>query len=410
MTSIPLAYVTARFPPMTSSGTFRVEAMMRHLPELGYSPRVLTLPAEWVRQQSGVEPVITDPPDVLRPRATTDRWVRSWAAVPVVRGAVREIMVPDILASWARRVPAQVASDVSDAALVYATAPPFSALVAAQRLGAILDVPVVQEVRDPPSFNRRLRGRSRSTIRRMLAFEREYLGRADAVIVVTQGTRTRLLELHPDLDEKRVHVVTNGYPPIDPEPERSGRDPDTFTVTYVGTYQGGAGSWFNPEIILPDLARLPGRWQLRVVGKLTDGQKRSLRRYDSGRVEAVGEMDREVAIAEMAAADVSLVLAEDDPWWIGRKVFEYLAFARRILAIVPPGDTADLLSSSSKSLVVHPDQAGALGDAISVLHRRWLDGEEPSGPEPPVQTDFNCVVEAASVLDGVLGRDVALGR
>jgi glycosyltransferase involved in cell wall biosynthesis len=406
-----IAYVTARFPPMQTSGTYRVEAVLRHLPAHGFEVASVTIPNAWMEQQAGrvFSPIVD--PAVKQPQSRLDPVVRAVASVPLVRKGLREALVPDVLAPWARSVAPALLDSMRGVRLVYATSPPFSAMILAHRLARALGVPCVQEIRDPPSFNRRLRGRSKAWVRRMFEFERTYLIDADAVITVTEGTRSRLLELHPDLSPDRCFVVTNGYPEIEPDPSLSGRDPRTFTITYVGSFQGGTkgreDSIFNPAAVLPALSSLPnGRTQLRIVGPVTPAQRQMIEESRGGdRVEFVGVVDREHAVAELAASDVALILAENDEWWIGRKVFEAIAFAPRILALVPTeGDASRLLHAHGKATIVGPDEAGRIVGIVGQLYDEWASTpSSPTARDPvDIQTDRSCVEQIAHVLRGTL--------
>lgn len=402
---IEVAYVTARYPPMMSSGTFRAEAVVRYLPEHGFHVTVVTLPMAWVAHQSGsaLENPTPDPRDVVRPTAATDRLVRWLATAKGVRWLLRAILVPDILVLWARQVGRRVPIPTPD--LIYATGPPFSGLVAGSYLAKRLKVPCVLEVRDPPSFNRRLRGRSRLSRMRMLWFERRQLAKSDAVIVVTAGVKDRLLSLHPTLDPGRVAVVTNGYPELTIDPALSGRDFTRFTVAYVGSFQGGGstGSRFTPEVLLPALQTLPhDTARLRIVGPLANAQSARLALAYPDLVEPVGLVTRSRALAEVATADVALIVAEDDPWWIGRKVFEAMAYAQRILAVVPPGDTSDILKSSAKAEVVDLNDDTGLITRVQQLYQEWSASLPPPRGDADVQTDRSCVAEIADVLRKVL--------
>jgi hypothetical protein len=411
-----IAYVTARYPPMRSSGTYRVEAMIKHLPESGFDLQPVTIPDAWMRQQSGRDLPPVDDPRVLQPDGKFDGLIRLLADVPVARRVLREALVPDILAPWSRAVTEGLIDTLRGAEAVYATGPPFSALMLGDDLARELGVPIVQEVRDPPSFNRRLVGRSRSWKKRMLKFESSYLPAADVVVAVTPGSRRRLLELHPDIDPQRCVVVMNGYPDIEPDPTKSRRRPDQFTVTYVGSFQGGAGSrkesLFTPAAVLPALDGL-GRVSLRVVGPATEEQKRTISETEGGQlVTFTGLVDRATAVAEVAAADVALVLAESEDWWIGRKVFEYLAFAKRILALVPEsGDTAELLKSHSKAVVVEPGAENQIRMAVEKLYDDWAKGLPPPADDVEgVQTDQRCAQQIAEVLRNLLSSRQASSR
>lgn len=405
MTGIPIAYITARYPPMVSSGTFRVEAILDFLPAHGFVPHVVTIPSKWVEHQSAVtgesRPATTP---VLRPTHGLDPVMRALSSVPVVRRVLRDWVVPDILAPWARGVIDEVALELEDCQLVYATAPPYSALVLADCLSRRLQVPLVQEVRDPPSFNRRLHGRRAAFRRRMRDFERRYLSSADAVVTVTPGTRNRLLELHSELEPERVVVIPNGYPELTVDPSKVERSQEVFTITYAGTYQGGTrhrpDSWFSPEVILPYVAKLPGQAEVRVVGRVNSIQAKGLSSWYP-LVKTIGQVSRDRALSEMAAADVVVILAEDDPWWIGRKVYEYLVYARRILGIVPAGDTSDLLSGSDKSTLVRPGDDDGLESALHQLYEEWKSGLQPSGPEPAIQSDREIVEDVGHLLSSL---------
>jgi glycosyltransferase involved in cell wall biosynthesis len=394
---------------MRTSGTYRVEAVMRYLPPYGYDIEVVTLPTEWMEYQSRQE-LAGIAVDAHQPEGITDRFVRRLSTVRYLNWVQRAILVPDLLALWARAAAREMAKELQDIDLVYGTSPPYSGMVAAQRLADALGVPCVQELRDPPSFHRALRRRSRFYKWRMVRFERRYLRRADQIITVTPRTRLRLLDLHPALDPNRMHVVTNGFPDIEVDPSLAGRDPEKFTVTYVGTFQGSVKareeSVFTPAVLMEGLNALPSdKVSLRIVGSVSGQQAKNLEKLDpNGLTEFVGLVDREVALAETAAADVAVILADDDDWWIGRKAFEYLRHAHTILAVVPPGDTTDLLESHSRSDAVSPND---LGSIPAVLRRRfdeWSRGEWERGPLPgQIQTDESCVAGIEGVLSVALG-------
>jgi glycosyltransferase involved in cell wall biosynthesis len=384
---------------------------MEFLPGHGYEIEVVTLPTEWMEYQSRQE-LAGVAVDAHQPEGASDRLIRYVSTVRYLNWLQRAILVPDLLALWARSAARKMARQLEGIDLVYGTSPPYSGMVAAQRLADHLGVPCVQELRDPPSFHRALRRRSRFYIWRMLRFERRYLRRADQVITVTPRTRLRLLDLHPGLHPGRMHVVTNGYPEVDVDPALAGRDPAKFTVTYVGTFQGSVkareSSVFTPAVLMEGLSALPtDKVSLRIVGNVSGQQKKNLSKLDPNRVtEFVGLVDREVALAETAAADVAVILADDDDWWIGRKAFEYLRHAHTILAIVPSGDTTDLLKSHSRSDVVSPHDLDRIPAVLQRRFDEWSRGEWERGPLPEqIQTDKSCVAGIARVLSTALGDD-----
>ncbi|MGA7097542.1 MAG: glycosyltransferase, partial [Acidimicrobiia bacterium] len=401
-----VAYVTARFPPIRTSGTYRVEAMARNLPQLGLELDVLTLPAEW----TGVS-ALEEYSDVrlFRPKSSSDVVIRTIRELKVLRWVQREALIPDPLVLWARSAARKAARVLEGTQVVYGTAPTYSMIVAAHDLARLLDVPYVQELRDPPSFDRTLRGRSKSFGRRMWRFEEKYLPAADRLITVTPTMRERFIELHPRLEPHRISVVTNGVSDIDVNPSLSGRDRDKFTVTYVGTFLGGVrqmgDSVFTPGILIPALNTLPeGRTALRIVGPVSDTQLKNLRSLPAKtELQFTGLVDRDLALAEIAAADIAVILADDDDWWIGRKVFEYLRYAHTILAIVPEGDTSRLLARHSRVDLIQPGDSARLTVALGSRFKQWSRGDWQSGPVPSgLQTDEGTAAEVAAILREVV--------
>jgi glycosyltransferase involved in cell wall biosynthesis len=63
------------------------------------------------------------------------------------------------------------------------------------------------------------------------------------------------------------------------------------------------------------------------------------------------------------------------------KVFEYLAAARPILALVPPdGAAAQLIRDASAGVVVAPDDVDGIESALRDLHARWRAGALEDAP------------------------------
>jgi glycosyltransferase involved in cell wall biosynthesis len=62
-------------------------------------------------------------------------------------------------------------------------------------------------------------------------------------------------------------------------------------------------------------------------------------------------------------------------------VFEYLAAARPILAVVPPdGAAANLIREAGAGIVVAPDDVAGMTAALRDLHRDWKAGTLDGAP------------------------------
>jgi hypothetical protein len=76
-------------------------------------------------------------------------------------------------------------------------------------------------------------------------------------------------------------------------------------------------------------------------------------------------------------SNLLVLLAPNQPYEIPGKAYEYLASGADILALTQEGATADLLRQTRCSVVVDPEDIGAIRDAVLQRYVRWA--ANPSG-------------------------------
>lgn len=405
-----VAFVTARYPPMRSTGTIRVETLRSHLEDFRVIPTWVTIPLSWVSQQGPAynRDTIKDEPGVLRPTAATDVLMRLWAKVPVLRRFQRWIFVPDILVAWSHSIARKVSRNLSHVDAIYVTSPPFSAMAAGRKLSKILSVPLIIELRDPPTLDRRAAGRGNIYLRRLAAFQSRSITGSDLVVVLTPGVKKHIQEVLSFLPNRRILVIPNssGTMPADKRKGDRRSEKDRFSIVYTGSLRSD-----HDLIILKEIAEclmtLPTPGILRLVGNYRQHERSALRQEEqNGSLEWVGWVPQHQALLEMRDAGASLAIAgEDEHWWIGRKVLESVVHARQILAVAPPGDLNDLLQLSSKSVVVDRNRTGTtLQDAVNLLYLRSRGENQLDASEPRVPSD----TELAEAVSGAI-RSVVVG-
>lgn len=405
--SLSVAFVTARFPPMDSTGTIRVSALRRDLTRYGIEPIFVTISPDWMKQQDASlrSEDIAAEPDSINVDSSFGRVMRAWARIPLLRRLQRWLAVPDILIDWARATSHMSLERLDEVDAVYVTAPPYSALGAGRNLSRRLEVPLLIELRDPIRLDRRASKRGRFFMARLRRYERQQLLAADAIVTVTAGVKRHILDSHPEISPELVTVIPNGAGSALQLAERE-RMPRTgkFTVVYVGSLRGRDDVALLRQLA-SDLGRLNPPGILRLVGHFSDDLLAEITSGSPGAgVVATGRLSRAEAIKELERADVSLVIAGvEEHWWIGRKAIESLVHARQILAIAPSGDLAEVLSHSAKSIVVprngDPEQ---LEMALSALEERSRRNRIPQGQEPFVPTDEAVASSIAQLVRAVV--------
>jgi len=359
-----LLVVANPFPPMASAGTTRVVRFLRHLPERGWEPTVLTARAE------GPAPV----PSGLR-------IARAPAPVPapLLRSGRRStrvnqwLFVPDVYAPW---VPGAIllgsrllATERFDA--LFSSSPRASVHVVAAVLARQSAVPWLADYRDPWTtyqFRRYPTPAHREAHRRLEAW---CLRRAAAVTAVNRPILDDLLARHTFL-RGRTHVLTNGFDPGEAV-EEVDLGPGLWFVHTGRLY----GREEQTAAFLAALARLPADVKAVFVG-VDDSRVRPeadrLGLGDRVRVEPLVPHARSLGLQRAASA--LLLVNGRRPEAMSSKVFEYLQAGRPIFAISPRGSAArELLADTGGAVCVTPDEP--MAGPLAAFVDRVRAGEGP---------------------------------
>ena len=373
--------VAYHYPPEGgSSGVLRTLKFSKYLPEYGWQPHVLTLRESFYPVKD--ERLLQDIPDEVTVHRTFG--VDSVRHLGFKGRHLSLLAVPDRLVGW---IPFAVASGLkiireSGIDVLYSTCPPPSAHLIAWILSRITGVPWLADYRDPwieegifPKPGT-FRYRFESFLEARVIRDCTYL------VVTTPDLGREFVERYPQLDEKRVRVIFNGYD----EADFSGLDtmswPQKFEIIHAGLV---TPEYRNPLPLLEVIAELlrNGRLQSNEVrvSFIGDGDWLGSQEFRSKvaglSLEQVVRVESRVshreALERMAKAAVLLLLqaSDDTRALIPAKAFEYLRIGRPILALTLAGASADLFHEQGNCFTVDPSDKQSLADAILALHRSW---------------------------------------
>jgi glycosyltransferase involved in cell wall biosynthesis len=430
-----LAY---HFPPLGGGGVQRTAKFVRYLPQLGYDCVVVTGPGgasdRWTPEDRtllseipegtevvrvpGPEPARSSGPrrraeQLLGMREPFDRW---W-----VEGAI----------AAGRR--AGKGADVIVGELV-----PYVTASAAARLARSLGKPWVADLQDPwaldemwlyPTGLHRFRDRERM---------RSLLGSAAAIVMNTPEAVERLRASFPELAEKPIVSVPNGFDPADFAEAPPERRDGAFRIVHAGYLHTDLGLRHRRTGRLRRLAGgmpVPGTdiltrshvFLLEAVGRLIEADPKLRSQIEVHLAGPLSEADRRVAerspvvhlhgyishaetVALMRTADLLFLPMQDLPpgtraGLVPGKTYEYLAAARPILAAVPDGDARDILAEAGNAFLCRPGDAAGMASAIAWQLESWRGGAEASAPRAEVVERYErrrLTGELAEVLDLVL--------
>lgn len=326
-----LLVIANPYPPMASAGTTRVVRFLRHLPDEGWEPSVLTAQAE------GPAAV---PPGVRVARAAVP-WPRRLLSGGRRSTRVnRWVSVPDPYFAWVgpavlkgREIFEREPFDC-----ILSSSPRASAHLVAAVLSEHAGLPWLADYRDPWSTYQFRQYPTRAHKAAHEKLEAWALRRATAVTAVNRPIADDLVARHPWLDG-RAHVLPNGFDRAEqPADVRLG---DGFWIVHTGRLYGREQ---QVAAFLEALAALPADVKALFVGVDESRVRPDAERLGLGdrvRVEPLVPLPE--ALGYQLAADALLLVNGRRPESMSSKVFEYLQAGRPIFAISPAGSAARAL-------------------------------------------------------------------
>jgi glycosyltransferase involved in cell wall biosynthesis len=397
-----LLLVTYFYPPGRDTGAVRPATMAKYLRRLGHRVTVLTTAAYGEGSADEADVVRARDLQLVRARLRGKRHIDGLYDSGTYSGRphpLSKVLVPEpLVAAWAPfarsaalRLHRREAFDA-----VITTSPPESVHLVGRAL-AKRGVPWVAELRDAWGFES-LRPPFPTGAQRRLdeRQEREWLGTADAVVVVSQPAGD-------DLRDRlgiSAEVIPNGW---DPDLARSDSDEgvgsDRVSLVYTGRF-GGPGREPAPLVdamatLARDDPKTAEKLELAIAGPLTAAEADAFARDVSpARIRVLGPMDRSDALKLQRGADALLLIAHPvRSQLLNLKLFEYLASERPILALAAGTEAGRVAAEAGCEVVAAGD-----ADAIAAALRRLVAGELRP-PDPAVVAEHTYPRPAERLAD-----------
>lgn len=435
---VMLAY---HFPPLGGGGVQRNAAFARELPELGYELLVITgsgtASGRWTPADLGLLDEAGDSIDVWRvpePRAPAQTsWRRRLDAVLMLR--------TDFERDWTREVMALQPKLQERVDLIYASLVPYELAETAARLAAAVGKPWVADLQDAWALDEMWLYPTGLHRRRDLARMTRVLRSAAAIVMNTPEAVARLRSWLPELADKHVVVIPNGFDPALFEGPPPPRDDDgrTFRIVHAGYLHTELGTQIRRTARLRRLLggmaipidiltrshvyliealerlrskdpELHSRIEVQLAGVLSDTDRAVAQRSSS--IVLRGYLSHRDSAALVRSADLLFLPMHKLPagtraGLVPGKTYEYLASGRPILAAVPEGDARDLLARASNTFLTSPDDVSAMAAIIEERVREWASGRQPEPPDVALIADFRhaeLTKSLAALFDQVLAR------
>ncbi|WP_238388041.1 glycosyltransferase family 4 protein [Hymenobacter sediminis] len=368
-----LLVLTYYWPPSGGAGVQRSLKFVKHLPQFGVEPTVIT-----VDPSQGAYPVLDHslaadvPPQVRVIRTSTfepfDSYKRLTGKQVPYGGFVGEsktsrlqrlfkfvrgnLFIPDARRGW-NRYALQAVADLLAAGeefdAVLTSSPPHSTQLIGLELKRRFGLRWLADMRDPWTDIYYYKELNHTPLARWLdaRYERQVLEQADAVLVTSPHTKRLFLGKSKQIAADKIQVVPNGYDEDDFRAV-STPPPDALLITHTGTIS----ETYHVEQLLAACAECARRHhevplRLRFVGKVSDGLRQQVVAAGLGeQTEFVPFVPHDESVGYLLRSTVLLMAIPDVANNLGilpGKVFEYLAAGKPILCVGPAGSDADLL-------------------------------------------------------------------
>jgi len=414
------------FPPFQAIAALRMGKLAKHLLDNGWDVRVLTadatdypgmtleIPRERVRYTpwTDVDRTLENalgrlrakrPPEGASPQASHEGATKSATPSPAWRRALRNlyqecVRLPDNRAGWTR--PALAEGDRLIATwrpdVIYATSPPPTSLIVADRLARKHAIPWVAEFRDLWSDNPYY---EYSPVRH--AFERVWdqrvLTRAAAIVTVSPVWQPRLEARYG----RPVITAMNGFVPED-LPKRPPVEPEAtgpLRIVYTGHIYHGRRDPTPLFAALREAKVTPADVVVEFIGSGVDEVERLAAQTGVlDLVHVLPPVEYRDSLGVQLHADILLHLQWCDPreeGTIAGKLFDYLAARRPILGIALEDSIAAKLIRERAAGLVTNDPA-----KIAAQLAKWL-AEKRAGGVPPLPAAASEGLERAAQFEKI---------
>jgi len=271
--------------------------------------------------------------------------------------------------------------------VIYSTAPPFTGHLIAYLVKKFTGLPWVADFRDPWArapwkaelMDGTLRGRAAETL------EAKFVHAAERVILNTEWAARDFAEFYGAATAQKFVVIPNGFDPEDfTNVPHVAKRSNKLVITHTGSLyrRRDPGRFF--EVLGKLLAAgdiNAEEIELRFVGGIAPELYQSFQYAEALQrvLQIIPPVSHREALQFQAESDVLLILQPGTSVSIPGKIFEYIAMRKKILALTPPGATADIVRDHGLGLVVNSEDSPGIQSALLQLVKEFRHG----GITPP---------------------------
>lgn len=377
---------------MGMGGVQRITKFCKYLPEFGWQPTVITvkntvyygfdetlldeIPLTKIYRTESLDPLRVafklGAKKEIKPSKSSQKSILNFMS---------ELFLPDNKILWApfaiQKAVELFKREEFDAILT--TSPPHSIHFIGLYLKRKFGIPWVADFRDPwaDSYLEQENSSFKNSILRRM--EKKILKNSDLVVSFNHKCSEDFLQKSLNLKNKLI-TITNGFDKSDFNFLMPKEVQPKFTLTYLGSIS----KYANPKRILLALKKLSekvGKEKIIVkfIGTFTNNEIWNEIQAFSEFVEIqrIGYLSHSEALLEASKSDVLFLFTEENGTGVvpSSKIYEYLAFRKQVLAVLPDSDTKKILDEIDNARVCEPKDEEGILQAVSEFYQNWENGD-----------------------------------
>jgi glycosyltransferase involved in cell wall biosynthesis len=386
------------FPPFgTVGGSIRLVKFLRYMDRTAWAPTLITIDPEvdllWLPKDSSfsldevpgdIQVIRTDTGEPKDPKFKSDflRNIFRRLKLALLLPVRRFLLIPDDKKQWSSNLIEAATKELESNkySLIYATAPPFSVLLAAAKLKDRFDLPLVIDIKDDWLVKERFLGLKK--FRRLIepSLEKRCIDAADKVITVTQLSYDEYSARYPEHLGK-FELIHNGCDIQEYRKYWNSRPEkfDKFTFIHTGVLSAvrDMSALYKALKRVIDERGAEEKFQFIILGNVPTNQKNMIRGLGlTNIVKFMPYMDRDEYVETLVKSHMPVVINYSVPSLIPGKLYEYWGSRNKMLLLdSDESAAADIVRRYEIGSVIKPDDEEAMYKLIGSAFEDWEVGK-----------------------------------
>lgn len=369
--------ITYYWPPAGGPGVQRVLNFVKHLPQNGWEPIVLTVAdGEYPALDKSLSSLVNPNTSVIKTKSIEpfslykkllgkkkdhkiDTYIlnQKQSSLPqkMMKWIRLNVFIPDARIGWIPFAVHRGKKIIKEKSvhLIYTCSPPHSLQLIGKKLSKKMDIPWVADFRDPWTSLVAYQGQSRSrlTLKIDSALENSVFTKADRIVVTCKGLKKSIISSN-NIAPENISVITNGY---ENAKNYSQKKSSNSVVIF---YAGNLSVVRIPYALLDALESIKNlstkaEVEFKIAGNVCKEFWDLVKEKGiDSMVNYIGYLSHAEVISNYDTSDFLLQVVDDvsdNHLFIAGKLFDYLGSRKPILAIGPKGGEVEEIINETKS-------------------------------------------------------------